>query len=84
MSLVVFSALSSSYTRPNKEFSLGVGSINSSFINIGSFSLSLNRKRAPPFLLLISNPILLSSKPRISTSSYKGIYRSETLICFYS
>ena len=81
---VVFLALSSSYARPSKESGLRAGSINSSFINIDSFGLLLNYIRAPPFLLLISNPILLSSKPRTSTSSYKGIYRSETLIRFYS
>ena len=80
--LAVFLALSSSYTRPSKESGLKAGSINSSFINIGSFGLLLNYKRAPPFLLLISNPILLSSKPRTSTSSYKGTYRLETLIRF--
>jgi hypothetical protein len=82
MLLVVFLALSSSYTRPSKESGLRAGSINSSFINIGSSSLLLNYRRASPFLLLISNLILLSSKPRISTSSYKGIYKLETLICF--
>jgi hypothetical protein len=84
MSLVVFLALSSSYTRPNKESGLGAGFINSSFINIGFFSLLLNHRRAPPFLLSISNLILLSSKPRTSTSSYKGTYKLETLIRFYS
>jgi hypothetical protein len=81
--LIVFSALSSSYTRPSKESSLGVGSINSSFINIGSSSLLLNYKRALFFLLLINNPILLSSKLKTFTSSYKGTYRLKTLICFY-
>ena len=84
MSLAVFLAFSSSYARPSKESGLGAGSINSSFINTGSFSLLLNHKRAPPFLFSISNPILLSSKPRTFTSSYKGTHRSETLICFYS
>jgi hypothetical protein len=84
ISPIVFSALSSFYTRPNKESGLEVGSINSSFINIDSFGSLLNYKRAPPFLLLISNLISLSSKPRISTSSYKSIHRLKTLICFYS
>jgi hypothetical protein len=83
-SSVVFSALSSFYARPSKESGLGAGSINSSFINIGSSGSLLNYRRAPPFLLLISNPILLSSKSRTSTSSCKGIYRLETLIHFYS
>ena len=83
MSLVIFLALSSFYTKPNKESGLRVGSINFSFINTSFSSLLLNYKRAPPFLLLISNPILLSFKPRISTSSYKDIYKLKTLICFY-
>ena len=83
MSLVIFLALSSFYIRPSKESSLRAGFINSSFINTGFFSLLLNYIRAPPFLLLISNPILLSFKPRISTSSYKDIYKLKTLICFY-
>jgi hypothetical protein len=81
---VVFLALSSFYIRLSKESGLGAGFINSSFINIGSFNSSSNYKRAPLFLLLINNPILLSSKPRTSTSSYKGIYRLKTLIYFYS
>ena len=84
MSLIIFLAFSSFYIKLNKEFDLKVGFINSSLINIGSFSLLLNHKGAPPFPLLISNLILLSSKPRTSTSSYKGIYRLETLIRFYS
>ena len=82
MSPAVFLALSSSYARPSKESGLGVRFINSSLINIGSSGLLLNYRRAPSFLLLISNPILLSFKSRTSTSSYKGIYKSETLICF--
>jgi len=82
MSLIIFLALSSFYIRPSKESSLRAGSINSSFINTGFFSLLLNCKRAPLFLLLISNLILLSSKPKTFTSSYKGIYRLKTLICF--
>jgi hypothetical protein len=83
MSLVVFLALSSSYIKLSKKSSLEVSSINSSFINIGSSGLLLNYRRAPSFLLLINNPILLSSKPKTSTSSYKDIYKSETLIRFY-
>jgi hypothetical protein len=82
--LIIFLALSSFYIRLNKESSLGVDSINFSFINIGSSSLLLNYIKAPSFLLLINNPILLSFKPRISTFSYKGIYRLKTLIYFYS
>jgi hypothetical protein len=81
--LIVFLTLSSFYIKPNKESSLGVGFINSSLINIGSSGLLLNYKRAPSFLLLISNLILLSSKPKTFTSSHKGIYKSETLIHFY-
>jgi hypothetical protein len=84
ISLIIFLALSSFYTRPNKESGLRAGFINSTFINIGFFKALLNYIRAPPFLLLINNPILLSFKPKTFTSSYKGIYRLKTLICFYS
>ena len=83
MSPVVFSALSSSYTRPSKESGLRAGFINYSFINIGSSGLLLNYRRALSFSLLISNSISLSFKPRTFTSSYKGIYKLKTLIYFY-
>jgi hypothetical protein len=84
ISLVIFLALSSFYIRPIKESGLKAGFINFNFININSFSLLLNYIKASSFLFLINNPILLNSKPRIFIFFYKGIYKSKTLICFYS
>jgi hypothetical protein len=83
ISPIIFLTLSSFYIKSNKESGLRVSSINSSFINTSFSGLLLNYKRAPLFLLLINNPILLSFKPRIFTSSYKDIYKLKTLICFY-
>jgi len=84
MSLIIFLAFSSFYIKLNKEFDLKVGFINSSLINIGSFSLLLNCIKASFFLLLINYFILLNFKPKTFTFSYKDIYKLKTLIYFYS
>jgi hypothetical protein len=79
-SLIVVFSLSSSCARYSKESRLETGSIYFSLINIGPSALSLNYIRAPPLLVLISKPILLSSMPRTSNYSREETNRSRTLI----
>jgi hypothetical protein len=78
--LIIVSFLFSSYTRYNKESRLRTGCICFSLINIGPSASLLNYIRAPPLSVLISKLILLSSMPRVSNYSYKGIDKSKTLI----